>query len=140
MEVARAAKAVMTELTPTLPAGVEWFVAYDESTYVEHAIEEVWITLGVSFLLVVLIIWLFLRDARATLIPIISIPVSIFATFALLALFGFSVNIITMLALVLAIGVVVDDSIVVLENIYRHIEDGRRPWKRPSAREKSCSR
>jgi multidrug efflux pump len=97
--------------------------------FVEKAISEVWQTLAVAFGLVVLIIFVFLRNVRSTLIPAVAIPVSIIGTFAVLQAFGFSVNILTMLALVLAIGVVVDDAIVVLEVIYRHIEEGMPPLK-----------
>jgi hydrophobe/amphiphile efflux-1 (HAE1) family protein len=127
IEVARGIKEEMQRLAPLLPAGVEYFVAYDESVYVERAIREVWITLGVAFLLVIVTIFIFLRNVRSTLIPVISIPVAVVSTFAVLSLLGFSINIVTMMALVLTIGVVVDDSIVVLENIYRHIEEGMEP-------------
>jgi multidrug efflux pump len=106
---------------------VNSIVNYDESIYVEHAVDEVWATLAMAFVLVVIIIYLFLKDFRATIIPAIAIPVSIIGTFAILQAFGYSINILTMLALVLAIGVVVDDAIVVLENIFRHIEMGEKP-------------
>jgi multidrug efflux pump len=124
IEVARGVKAEMEAIMPTLPVGVNSIVNYDESVYVEHAVDEVWVTLGMAFLLVVIVIYLFLKDFRSTIIPAVAIPVSIVGTFALLHAFGYSINILTMLALVLAIGVVVDDAIVVLENIYRHIEEG----------------
>ena len=104
-------------------------MAYDASIYVDKAIHEVWVTLGMAFALVVLIIFVFLRNIRATIIPSVAIPVSIVGTFAILYLFGYSVNILTMLALVLSIGVVVDDAIMVLEAIYRHIEEGMPPMK-----------
>ncbi|MCX6869472.1 MAG: efflux RND transporter permease subunit, partial [Verrucomicrobia bacterium] len=94
---------------------------------VEKAISEVWDTLAIAFGLVVLIIFVFLRDLRATFISIVAIPVSIIGTFAVLHLMGYSVNILTMLALVLVIGIVVDDAIVVMEAIYRHIEEGMKP-------------
>lgn len=129
VDVAKGVKAELAEIEPSLPPGIETSISYDESVYVERAMEEVWVTLGIAFGLVVLIIYLFLRDVRSTLIPAVAIPVSIIATFAILYLAGFSVNILTMLALVLAIGVVVDDAIVVLENIYRHIEMGEPPMK-----------
>jgi multidrug efflux pump len=129
VEVAKGVRAEIEELKSTLPAGVEFNTSYDESVYVERAIEEVWGTLLIAFLLVVLVIYLFLKDVRSTIIPVVAIPVSIIATFTILYLLGYSVNILTMLALVLAIGVVVDDAIVVLENIYRHIELGQPPMK-----------
>src|SRR5262245_39774426 len=109
VEVAHGVKAEMERIRPTLPAGVSFLVNYDTSTFVEHSIKEVWTTLGIAFTLVVLVIYLFLRDVRSTIIPAIAIPVSIIGTFAILYGFGYSVNILTMLALVLAIGVVVDD-------------------------------
>jgi multidrug efflux pump len=129
VEVAHGIKDEMERIKPTLPGGVEMVVNYDSSTFVEKAINEVWTTLGIAFVLVVIIIYLFLRDFRSTLIPAIAIPVSIVGTFLILYAFGYSVNILTMLALVLAIGVVVDDAIVVLENIFRHIEQGMPPMK-----------
>src|SRR3989442_1039082 len=129
VEVAHGIKAEMERIRPTLPAGVSFIVNYDSSTFVERSIKEVWTTLGIAFGLVVLVIYLFLRDVRSTVIPAIAIPVSIVGTFAILYGFGYSVNILTMLALVLAIGVVVDDAIVVLENIFRHIEQGEQPMQ-----------
>jgi multidrug efflux pump len=129
VDVAHGVKAEMERIKPTLPAGVEMVVNYDSSKFVEKAIDEVWLTLGIAFVLVVIIIYLFLRDFRSTIIPAVAIPVSIVGTFVILHAFGYSVNILTMLALVLAIGVVVDDAIVVLENIFRHIEQGMTPMK-----------
>jgi multidrug efflux pump len=127
VDVADGIKAEVERIKPTLPEGVEMVFNYDESIYVSKAIDEVWGTLGLAFVLVVIIIWLFLGSARSTLIPAVAIPVSIIGTFAILYAFGYSINILTMLALVLAIGVVVDDAIVVLENIHRHIEQGMNP-------------
>ncbi len=127
--VAQAIKAEMEAVRPTLPAGCDIWVGYDSSVFVEKSINEVWETLAIAFALVVLIILLFLHNFRATLIPAVAIPVSIVGTFAVLYAFGYSVNILTMLALVLVIGIVVDDAIVVLEAIYRHIEEGMSPMK-----------
>jgi hydrophobe/amphiphile efflux-1 (HAE1) family protein len=127
IEVARGVKKEIEKLTPLLPAGVQTLVPYDESIFVEESIHEVWVTLGVAFVLVVLTIFVFLRNIRSTLIPCVTIPVSVIGTYMVLSLLGYSINILTMLALVLAIGIVVDDSIVVLENIYRHIEEGMKP-------------
>ena len=129
VEVAHGIKRELADIRKTLPVGVDFYIAYDESVYVEKAIEEVWVTLGIAFLLVVLIIFVFLRNVRSTIIPSVAIPVSIVGTFTILYLMGYSINILTMLAFVLAIGVVVDDAIVVLENIYRHIERGEPPMK-----------
>ena len=127
IEVARGVKKEIEKLTPLLPAGVQTLVPYDESIFVEESIHEVWVTLGIAFALVVLTIFVFLRNIRSTLIPCVTIPVSVIGTYMVLSIMGYSINILTMLALVLAIGIVVDDSIVVLENIYRHIEDGMKP-------------
>jgi multidrug efflux pump len=127
--VAQAIRAEVNSIKPTLPVGCDLWVGYDSSIYVERAISEVWETLGVAFLLVILIIFVFLRNVRSTLIPVVAIPVSIIGTFALLYALGYSINILTMLALVLSIGIVVDDAIVVLEAIYRHIEEGMPPMK-----------
>src|SRR5881296_2834782 len=129
VSVAQGIRAEVAAIKPTLPEGCELFVAYDSSIYVEHAISEVWRTLGLAFALVVLIIFVFLRNVRSTIIPSVAIPVSIVGAFAILYLFGYSVNILTMLALVLTIGIVVDDAIVVLEAIYRHIEEGMPPMQ-----------
>ncbi|HSH92613.1 MAG TPA: efflux RND transporter permease subunit, partial [Roseimicrobium sp.] len=129
VEVARGIKAEIERIKPTLPDGIQLVYNYDESIYVENSIKEVWETLAIAFVLVVVVIYLFLGNFRATIIPGVAIPVSIIATFAVLHLFGYSVNILTMLALVLSIGVVVDDAIVVLENIYRHIEEGKTPME-----------
>ncbi|HOW67091.1 MAG TPA: efflux RND transporter permease subunit [Candidatus Paceibacterota bacterium] len=127
--VARTVRSEIAAIQPTLPEGCDLIMNYDSSLSVERAILEVWETLGIAFLLVVLIIFVFLRNVRSTVIPSVAIPVSIVGTFALLYALGYSVNILTMLALVLSIGIVVDDAIVVLEAIYRHMEEGMPPMK-----------
>ncbi len=127
--VARGIRAEVDAVKQTLPEGCEMWVGFDTSIYVEKSIGEVWETLAMAFGLVVLIIFVFLRDFRSTLVPTIAIPVSIVGTFAILYAFGYSVNILTMLALVLVIVNVVDDAIVVLEAIYRHIEEGMPPMQ-----------
>ncbi|MBX7158622.1 MAG: efflux RND transporter permease subunit [Verrucomicrobiae bacterium] len=127
VEVSDQVKKELKVIEPTLPTGITINIAYDSSTFVRHSIHEVAQTLLISFLLVVAIIFLFLRNGWATLIPSLAIPVSIVGTFFVMYILGFSLNILTLLALVLAIGVVVDDAIVVLENIYRHIEEGMSP-------------
>ena len=103
--------------------------ANDKSVFIAESIKNVYQTIGEAILLVVLIIFLFLRSIRATLIPLVTIPVSLIGAFALMYAFGFSINTLTLLALVLAIGLVVDDAIVMLENIYRHVEEGMPPVK-----------
>lgn len=123
IDVARAAKAEAAHLNATLPNGMQIKQSYDTSVFVEGAIHEVYFTLFVAICLVVLVIYLFLGSARATLVPAVTVPVSVVATFTVLYGLGFSVNLLTLLALVLAIGMVVDDAIVVLENIVRRIEE-----------------
>ena len=127
IEVAKGIKAELERCKSILPPSVATAMAYDESVFIEHSIREVWVTLGIAFVLVVLVIFLFLRNLRSTLIPTVAIPVSIISTFTVLLALGYTINILTMLALVLAIGIVVDDAIVVLENIHRHIEEGLSP-------------
>ncbi|MBI4004480.1 MAG: efflux transporter outer membrane subunit [Candidatus Omnitrophica bacterium] len=127
IRVAEGVRKELERIRPHIPEGVEISFPYDESAFVKRSIEEVWVTLLVAFLLVMATIFIFLHNVRSTLVPSITIPVSILSTFGFLYLLGFSVNIVTMLALVLAIGLVVDDAIVVLENIFRHIEEGQPP-------------
>jgi len=121
--VAKAAQAEAKRLNPTLPEGMEIKQSYDTSIFIEAAIAEVYRTLLIAIGIVVLVIYLFLGSLRATLVPAVTVPVSLVATFIVLNLMGFSVNLLTLLALVLAIGLVVDDAIVVLENIVRRIEE-----------------
>jgi multidrug efflux pump len=123
LDVARGVKAERDRIKAGLPKGLDIKDSYDSSVFVENAIHEVYITLVFALFLVVLVIYLFLGSVRAMLIPAVAVPVSIIATFTVLAFLGFSVNMLTLLALVLAIGLVVDDAIVVLENIVRHIEE-----------------
>ncbi len=123
LEVARAAKAEVKRLNPTLPTGMSIEQSYDSSVFVEGAIHEVYKTLGIAIVLVIGVIYLFLGSARATLVPAVTVPVSLIATSLVLVVLGFSINILTLLALVLAIGLVVDDAIVVLENIHRRMEE-----------------
>lgn len=110
-----------------LPSDVKLEMAYDSSIFVQRSVDEVYVTLAQAVGLVVLVIFLFLRDWRATIVPLATIPVSLIGTFAVMAALGFTINVLTLLALVLAVGLVVDDSIVVLENIYRRIEEGENP-------------
>jgi len=123
IDVARSAKKQMAGINPTLPEGMIIRQSYDTSVFIEQAIKEVYKTLGIAIGLVILVMFLFLGSLRATIVPAVTVPVSIVATFIALNGFGFSVNLLTLLALVLAIGLLVDDGIVVLENIYRRIDD-----------------
>jgi multidrug efflux pump len=124
LSVANGVKAEMERIIPTLPEGVDTVVGYDESQFISQSIYEVEHALMIALVLVIGVIFLFLRSVRATIIPAIAIPVSIVASFIIMAALGFSVNVLTLLGLVLAIGIVVDDAIVVLENIHRRIEEG----------------
>ncbi|MEM9723597.1 MAG: efflux RND transporter permease subunit, partial [Bacteroidota bacterium] len=110
-----------------LPDDVSWEIGFDLTTYIVKSIEEVQQTIFVAFGLVVLIIFLFLRDWRTTLIPVVVIPISLVGAFFIMYLFGFTINVLTLLGIVLAIGLVVDDAVVVLENIYAKIEAGMHP-------------
>jgi multidrug efflux pump len=127
LEVARAVKAMLPEIQATLPHGMQFKVGTDRSAFVEESIRAVYVTLAEALALVVVIIFVFLRSPRATLIPFVSIPVALVGAFFFLYALDFSINILTLLALVLAIGLVVDDAIVVLENIYRRVEEGLSP-------------
>jgi multidrug efflux pump len=122
-DIAERVRAALPDIQALLPEGVVLDVGFDQSTYIKRSILEAQETLVLAAILVVLIIFVFLRNFRATIIPGLAIPTSIIATFALLLVFGFSINNLTLLALILAIGIVVDDAIIVLENAYRHQEE-----------------
>ena len=124
LELSKALKKELPKLTSELPDGMRAEISYDSSIFIERSIESVFKTIGEAILLVLAIIFFFLRNLRATLIPLVTIPVSLVGAFAIMLVLGFSINTLTLLALVLAIGLVVDDAIVMLENIYRHIEEG----------------
>lgn len=124
LEVARLAKAEMALVNQTLPPNMHLAQSYDSSVFIDNAIDEVYKTLGIAVILVVLVIYIFLGNVRAMLIPAVTVPVSLIGTFIVLSIFGYTINLLTLLALVLAIGLVVDDAIVVIENIHRRIELG----------------
>jgi multidrug efflux pump len=127
LEVSRAIHAEIAKLKETLPEGMELGINNDNTVFIEEAINEVYKTLGIAVVLVIAVIYLFLGSARATIIPAVTVPVCLIASFILLKALGFTVNLMTLLALVLAIGLVVDDAIVVLENIHRRVELGEPP-------------
>ncbi|WP_332812147.1 efflux RND transporter permease subunit [Sphingomonas sp.] len=127
LEVAEKAKALIEQIRPTLPEGMSITVGSDDSLFISRAIEAVWQTLAEAAVLVVLVIYLFLGSWRATLIPAVTVPLCLLASFAVLWALGYSINLLTLLALVLSIGLVVDDAIVVLENVYHRIEQGEPP-------------
>ncbi|APV51498.1 multidrug transporter AcrB [Betaproteobacteria bacterium GR16-43] len=123
LELSKAVRKEIEEINKSL-TDMKIEVIYDSSLFIEQSIRSVFRTIVEAIVLVAIVIFLFLRNFRATLIPLVTIPVSLIGAFTFMYLFGFSVNTLTLLAMVLAIGLVVDDSIVVLENIYRHLEDG----------------
>jgi len=127
LAVANGVKAKMAELKKRFPADVEYAISLDTTLAVTEGIREILITLLETTLLVALVVFLFLQSWRATLIPLIAVPVSLVGTFALFPLLGFSINTLSLFGLVLAIGLVVDDAIVVVEAVERHIEDGKSP-------------
>jgi multidrug efflux pump len=129
VDVANGVRAVMPLIQRDLPASVTVLQANDQSVFIDRSIRAVYTTLAEAVVLVALVIFVFLRTLRASFIPLVTIPVSLIGTFALVAAAGFTINTLTMLALVLAIGLVVDDAIVVLENIFRHIEEGMAPFQ-----------
>ncbi|MFN7000494.1 MAG: efflux RND transporter permease subunit, partial [Elioraea tepidiphila] len=127
LSVAEGVKAEIERLKSALPDGISIVYGYDESLFIAQSIYEVFHALFVALSMVLAVIFLFLRSLRATLIPAVAIPVSIIGSFIALAALGFSLNVLTLLGMVLAIGIVVDDAIVVLENIHRRIEEGEEP-------------
>jgi multidrug efflux pump len=127
LDLANGVKALLPLIKADLPEGVRVEIGFDSSVFVDRSVREVYQTLWEATALVVLVIFLFLRDWRATLIPVLAIPVSLVGSFAVMSWLGFSLNVLTLLALVLAVGLVVDDAIVMLENIYRRIELGETP-------------
>lgn len=129
LTVAQEIKKILPKIRGNLPEGMHIDIAVDRSVFIERSINEVYRTIFEASVLVILVIFIFLRSLRASLIPIVTIPLSLIGTFALMYLFGFTINVLTLLALVMAIGLVVDDAIVVLENIYRHIEEGMSPMQ-----------
>ena len=126
LDVSKAVRVVLPEINLSLPEGLSAAIGNDSSVFIDRSIKAVYHAIGESILLVVLVIVFFLRSMRASLIPIVTIPISLIATFTLLFAMGFTINTLTLLAMVLAIGLVVDDAIVVLENIHRRIEHGMR--------------
>src|SRR5712691_3942594 len=120
-------RALFPEIQRNLPPSVQMQVAYDSTRFIQASIDEVKFLLGQAVVIVVVVIFLFLGSFRAVLIPVVTIPLSLIGAGIIMAVLGFSLNLLTLLAMVLAIGLVVDDAIVVLENVYRHIEEGKSP-------------
>jgi multidrug efflux pump len=129
LEVAAGVRAIMPQIQRDLPDSITVVQANDNSVFIDRSIKSVYTTVAEAVVLVALVVFVFLRTVRASIIPLITIPVSLIGSFALIAAAGFTINTLTLLALVLAIGLVVDDAIVVLENIFRHIEEGLEPFQ-----------
>ena len=127
LEISAALKKLLPEITRTLPQGMKVEIAYDSTVFIQKSIDEVKKTVLEAFVLVAIVIFLFLRSWRAVIIPLVTIPVSLIGAFAIMYLLGFTINTLSLLAMVLAIGLVVDDAIVMLENIYRNVEAGMSP-------------
>ncbi len=128
LDISGSIRELLPQIQQTLPDGMKIDIAFDSTIFIEKSIEEVYKTVAEAVVLVILVIFLFLRSWRATLIPLVTIPLSLVGAFALMYAFGFTINTLTLLAMVLAIGLVVDDAIVMLENIHRHIEEGMAPF------------
>ncbi len=124
LDVANSIKSELALIKPSLPESIDMSIGYDQSKFVNESISEIRFALTVSMILVILIIYYFLSSKTATIIPAVTIPISLIGTFFIIYIFGYSLNVLTFLALVLAIGLIVDDSIVVMENIKRRIENG----------------
>ena len=124
VEAAKGVRKLMAKMKEGFPTDVDYQITLDTTDAVRAGIKEIVITLGIAFVLVILVVYVFLQDWRATLIPMLAVPVSLVGTFAVFPLFGFSINTLSLFGLVLAIGLVVDDAIVVVEGIQRHIEEG----------------
>jgi multidrug efflux pump len=129
LEVSDGVRAVMPQIQRDLPPQLKVIQANDNSVFIDRSIKSVYTTVAEAVALVALVVFVFLRTLRASIIPLVTIPVSLIGSFALMAVAGFTINTLTLLALVLAIGLVVDDAIVVLENIFRHIEEGLTPFQ-----------
>lgn len=129
LEVSQHVREAIPSIRAQLPEGVSLQLAVDRADFVRESVKEVYKTLFFAFILVIFVVFFFLRSARATIIPLLAVPVSVVGTFFFMNLLGFSINILTLLALVLAVGLVIDDAIVMLENIYRRIEEGEPPLK-----------
>jgi multidrug efflux pump len=129
IQVARGIKAKYEEIQKQIPSDIKFSVAYDSTTFIERSLDEVYHTIFESILLVVFVVFIFLRSFRAAIIPLITVPISLIGALFFMYLCGFTINSMTLMSMVLAIGLVVDDAIVILENIYKYIEKGENPIK-----------
>ena len=129
LDVMKAVRAALPDIKAQLPAGMTAGVPYDSSTYIQSAIDEVLKTLAETLLIVIIVIFLFLGSVRGVIIPVIAIPISLIGAVLLMLVFGFTINLLTLLAIVLSVGLVVDDAIVMVENIERHLHMGKTPYQ-----------
>jgi multidrug efflux pump len=129
LDVVRAVREAMPEIEARLPAGMKAGIAFDSTVYIESAIHDVLKTLTETLVIVVLVIYLFMGSIRSVIIPVVAIPISLIGAVFLMMLAGFSINLLTLLAIVLAVGLVVDDAIVVVENVERHLQEGQSPFR-----------
>ena len=129
LEISAAVREILPQIQQDLPPGLTVQVANDNAVFIDRSVKSVYTTISEAVVLVALVVFVFLRHLRASVIPLVTIPVSLIGAFSVMALAGFTINTLTLLALVLAIGLVVDDAIVVLENIFRHIEEGLTPFQ-----------
>jgi multidrug efflux pump len=127
LDVAAGVRAIFPDIVAQLPRGLEGKIVYDTTDFVNSSINEVVRTLVEALLIVTVVVFLFLGSVRSVLIPTVAIPLSLVGTFTMMLIFGFSINLLTLLALVLAIGLVVDDAIIIVENVNRHLEEGMKP-------------
>ena len=139
MEVARSVRETMEEISRSFPEGISYKIPFDMTSYISQSIREVYHTLFEALLLVILVVFLSLQNWRATLIPTIAVPISLIGTFGVMLAFGFSLNMMTLLGLILAIGIVVDDAIVVVEAVKNHISNGEKPLQATIAAMKEVS-
>jgi multidrug efflux pump len=129
LDVSNAVQETLPDIVESLPEGMTGAIGYDSAVFIDRSIHAVFTTIGEAIALVVIVIFFFLRTFRASIIPVVTIPVSLITAFAIMFVLGFTINTLTLLAMVLAIGLVVDDAIVMLENIYRHVEEGMKPFQ-----------
>jgi multidrug efflux pump len=140
IDVVKRVRTEMEQIQRELPTGMQGRIAYDGTAYINTAIKDVYKTLAETLLIVCVVIFLFLGSWRSTIIPIIAIPISLIGAVFLMQVFGFTINLLTLLAVVLSVGLVVDDAIVVVENVERHLRDGLKPARRSAARRARAGR
>src|SRR4029077_11948171 len=129
LDVVRSVRKVMPEIEAQVPVGMKVAIPYDSTEYIQDAINEVLRTLSETLLIVIVVIFLFLGSIRALIVPVVAIPISLVGAAFLMLAAGFTINLLTLLAIVLSVGLVVDDAIVMVENVERHLQLGKRPFQ-----------